>query len=236
MDNGGCAMNLSPGEMSPQGPGAGAPAPRRLPLSTFMGIAILAAVAVAAAIWIVPTLGPALQPGEHPGTSQAEAHPAVGQRLPALELEPISGASQPIRLADLAGKVVVLNFWGTWCPPCRLEIPELAELYRRLAGEERFRLLAVSCLPRSSEGEEFEELKAETVAFLRSQGLSLPVYGDPSGITRAAFRQLGGRSVFPTTVLLDGQGVVRAVWVGYAPGVVEAIQRRAAELLAEPAP
>lgn len=157
----------------------------------------------------------------------------MGQRFPALELEPLGEASQPVRLSDLAGKVVVLNFWGTWCPPCRQEIPELEAMYRRLAGHERFRLLAVSCLPRPAEEEALEELKNDTTAFLRSKGLSIPAYADPSGVTRAAFRQLGGRSIFPTTVLLDGQGVVRGVWVGYAPGVVEEIERRVARLLAE---
>lgn len=207
---------------------------RRVPaFSTLLGIVILAAVAVGVGVYVLRSIVPAFGPVEEGAQSRAEQHPAVGQRFPALELEPLSEASQRVSLADLEGKVVVLNFWGTWCPPCRREMPELDKFYRRIAGHERFRLLAVSCLPGPSEADAFEELKAETIAFLRSNGLSLPAYADPSGITRAAFRQLGGRAVFPTTLVLDGQGVVRAVWVGYAPGVVEAIERQVAGLLAE---
>ncbi len=220
---------MSPG--GPETPGAAASSVRAV--FTFLGIAIIVAVAAGVGIFVVHTLVPAVRPVEEEAASQAEQHPAVGQRFPALELEPISGASGRLSLSDLAGKVVVLNFWGTWCPPCRQEMPELAELYHRMAGNDRFRLLAVSCLPRPAEAEAFEELKAETIDFLHAKGLSLPAYGDPSGTTRAAFKQLGGRAVFPTTVVLDGQGVVRGVWVGYAPGVVEEIERRVAALLAE---
>lgn len=228
-------MNPSSDELSPHGPDAPvAGPPRRLPpFATLVGTAIIAAVAAGVGAFVVQRIVPAFRLGGEGWPSRAEEHPAVGQRFPALELEPLSGASQRVSLADLEGKVVVLNFWGTWCPPCRQEMPELADLYRRMAGHERFRLLAVSCLPGPSEAKAFEELEAETAAFLRSKGLALPAYADPSGITRAAFRQLGGRMVFPTTVLLDGQGVVRAVWVGYAPGVVEQIQRQVVGLLAK---
>ena len=230
---GGCTMSFPSGESSSQRP-QGQAAVRRAPLlSTLAGFAILVAVAVAAGALLFRALGPALEPLEESQASRAEGHPAVGQRLPVLELEALTDGSQRVTLADLSGKVVLLNFWGTWCPPCRAEIPELAELYHRMAGHPRFAMLPVSCGPAGAQAETLEELKEHTLAFLSSKQLALPAYADPGGTTRAAFRQLGGRSVFPTTVLLDGQGMVRAVWVGYAPGVMEEIERRVVSLLAE---
>ncbi len=68
----------------------------------------------------------------------------VGNRLADLNLLPLTGDSRPVSLRNLKNKVVLLNFWGTWCPPCRAELPHLAELRKRYAAQEAFRLLAVS--------------------------------------------------------------------------------------------
>lgn len=228
-------MDFSSGERSSQVGEAQQPAAvqRLLPLSKLVGLAIIVAVVVAVGAMLFQTLGSLPQRMEEGETSRAESHPAVGKRLAALELEPLTGGEEPVRLADLEGKVVLINFWGVWCPPCRAEMPELAELYQRMAGHPRFAMLPISCGPAGPDAETPEELKEATVGFLRSQRLALPSYADRGGTTRAAFRQLGGRAVFPTTVLLDGQSVVRAVWVGYAPGVVEEIEHRVARLLAD---
>ncbi|NUQ66643.1 MAG: redoxin family protein, partial [Pirellulales bacterium] len=49
--------------------------------------------------------------------SKLEQRSGVGKRLPALELQPLAGAKEPVTLEELKGKVVLVNFWGTWCPP-----------------------------------------------------------------------------------------------------------------------
>lgn len=71
----------------------------------------------------------------------AELKPWTGGATPALELKDLDGA--PVRLADYRGKVVLLNFWATWCEPCRDEMPSIQSLKRRLAGRP-FEVIAVN--------------------------------------------------------------------------------------------
>ncbi|NIL98561.1 MAG: redoxin domain-containing protein, partial [Planctomycetales bacterium] len=72
-------------------------------------------------------------------------HPAVGARLPTLQLRALTTGWGDVQLSDLRGNVVLLNFWGTWCGPCRQELPHLADIYARFGTRKDFRLLAVSC-------------------------------------------------------------------------------------------
>ncbi len=160
-----------------------------------------------------------------------EKQEGVGQPLPALRLQPLTGAGEPVALAELKGKVALVNFWGTWCPPCRAEIPHLAKLRQDLADRPDFQLLAVSC----GEGgeEDLMELEAATQAYLEHAEIDLPAYADPTMTTRNAFDQVAGIKGYPTTFLLDREGVIRAVWEGYAPGLVDKMEQRVRDLLAE---
>jgi thiol-disulfide isomerase/thioredoxin len=160
-----------------------------------------------------------------------ERRAGVGQPLPALELQPLTGAEAPLTLKDLAGQVVLVNFWGTWCPPCRAEMPHLAALRDELADHPDFRLLAVSY--GGGDVEDLMELEAATRAYLDQTKLDLPTYADPEGTTRQAFDQVAGLKGFPTTFLLDREGVIRAIWEGYAPGLVDEMEVRVRKLLGE---
>jgi cytochrome c biogenesis protein CcmG, thiol:disulfide interchange protein DsbE len=162
-------------------------------------------------------------------SSELEQKKGVGAKLPALELQPLTGNSAPVTLADLEGKVVLFDFWGTWCPPCREEIPHMAHLTRELAEETDFRLLAVSC--GSGGREDVEDLRTETESFLTQEKLELPTYTDPNGTTRRAFGEVATFNAYPTVFLLDRQGVIRAVWQGYKPGLIVAIRERIYQLL-----
>lgn len=71
--------------------------------------------------------------------------PAIGRSLGYLQFEPLTGGASPVVLADLQGRVTLINFWGTWCPPCIRELPEIVDLSERYAGHNAFRLYAVSC-------------------------------------------------------------------------------------------
>ncbi len=157
-------------------------------------------------------------------------HPAVGERLPYLKLEPLTGDSKAVTLEDVRGKVVLLNFWGTWCPPCREEFPHLAELAGTLKNDPDFILLAVSC--GSGKDDHPEELKDATEAFLARQHSRLPTYCDPSAHMRRnlplAVQETFG---YPTTILLDGEARIRGVWVGYDKGVTEQMERAVTRLL-----
>ena len=106
-----------------------------------------------------------------------ETHAGVGEPLPYLELLPLTGGQPPVGRQDLAGHVTLLNFWGTWCPPCRAELPHMAELRERYAGREAFRLLAVSC-PAAGEPDDVQSLREDTEALLKRLHLDLPTYYD----------------------------------------------------------
>jgi peroxiredoxin len=113
---------------------------------------------------------------------------------PAPDFSVIDLAGKAIRLSGLRGKVVVLNVWTTWCPPCREEMPSMERLYGQLRGPD-FELLAVS----EDEGG-IEPVRA----FVRDVGVTFPVAHDPE-------RQVGTRYGvwgYPETFIIDREGRV----------------------------
>ncbi len=148
----------------------------------------------------------------------------VGKSLGFLRLLPLTGDASPVSLDDLKGHVVLLNFWGTWCPPCREELPHIAELRKRFAGQKDFRLLAVSC-PLAGWDGDVKSLREETAGLLDKLGLGLPTYYDPDSATANELSTVMDMGYFPTTILLDRNGVIRAVWVGYRAGAETEMER-----------
>jgi thiol-disulfide isomerase/thioredoxin len=95
------------------------------------------------------------------------------------------------RMSDLRDRVVLINFWATWCEPCRAEMPtlqQLAEFY----GEDKLVVLAIN----------FKESVRKITQYVQSSGLSLNVLPDVQG----ELTKQWGVSVFPTTIVIDGQG------------------------------
>ena len=116
-----------------------------------------------------------------------EGTPAPDFTLPDL-------AGQKTRLSDLKGKVVLVNFWATWCPPCREEIPSMANLNRLMAGKP-FRMLAISI----DQGG-----KGVVEAFFRNSGTALPTLLDVDGTAS----RLYGTTGVPETFVIDRKGVI----------------------------
>ena len=171
-----------------------------------------------------------LKPG--PNLPKPDVHSGVGKSLPLLELRPLTGDAPPVSLVDLQNHVTLLNFWGTWCPPCRNELPHIAALRQRFAGQDAFRLLAVSCPP-AGQAADVQSLQEDTASLLKRLKLDLPSYYDPDDATQTALGSLINLEGYPTTVLLDHHGVIRAVWVGYRPGVETEMERFISTLLDE---
>ncbi|HJT34185.1 MAG TPA: TlpA disulfide reductase family protein [Pirellulales bacterium] len=162
------------------------------------------------------------------------SHPAVGQKLPPVELTPLTFEGDPITSADLTGRVVVLNFWGTWCPPCLMELPHIAQLGQRYGDDERFKLLAVSCGSGPAAHDRVDDLQGHTAALLQRAKLPLAAYADPAGKTRQRLAAAGlFEHGYPTNLVIDREGVVRGVWIGYRPGVEHQIAALVDELLAK---
>ena len=143
--------------------------------------------------------------------------PALGS-APELSFTALDGRT--VGPEELEGRVVVLNFWATWCPPCRLEIPALQSLHEELEGEGVL-VLGLSTDVAST---------AEVNAFLAERDVTYPV----GMATARQRRDFGGISALPTTFILDREGVIRhRVFGFFAPPAMKAAVRR---LLKEDAP
>ena len=137
--------------------------------------------------------GPAFE--EMAQAGNVPAAPKVGLPAPDFELERLSG--EPLKLADLHGQPVVINFWATWCIPCEIEMPLLQDRFEKNPG---LRVLAVN----------FAEPAADVQAFVDQHGLTFDVLLDPRAIVQSAYRVRG----YPTTYFIDSEGVVQAVHIG----------------------
>ena len=184
-------------------------------------LAVLFIILVLAAFFLLPVI---LQ-GMFPSGLE---HPAVGQKLAVLDLTPLTGDAEPIALPDLEDKVVLVNFWGTWCPPCRMELPHIAEIEKKYRDRPDFKLLAISC-----GAEDIRELRTDTEQFLNQKGITMPTYADPGAVSRSAAEQLGTFDGYPTTIILDRTGTIRGVWGGYMPGVEREMEELVNNLLNE---
>lgn len=157
-------------------------------------------------------------------------HPAVGRTLVALPLVPLGREAGP---PELSGKVTLLNFWATWCPPCRRELPGLARLAARLADEPRFQLVAVNV--GSGRADDAAALAAETREFLDARGVALSpwAFSDPLG--QATLSTVLGLEGIPATFLVGPEGRIRRAWVGFRGGDEAEMAREVFALLKEPA-
>ncbi|WP_306536675.1 TlpA disulfide reductase family protein [Geobacter sp.] len=125
--------------------------------------------------------------------------PAVeGNPAPDFTLNTLTG--EVVKLSDLKGQVVLLNFWATWCPPCRQEIPSMMRLNAAMAGKP-FRMLCVSI----DEGG-----KVAVEEFFRTSGFSLPALID----TDKRAGKLYGLTGVPETFVIDRNGVILKKVVG----------------------
>lgn len=116
-----------------------------------------------------------------------------------------------IPVPSLTGKVTLLNFWGTWCPPCRKELPGLVRISQRLNEERRFQLIAVSC----GSGGDDANLARETTSFLSARQLPIAAWGFSEAVIATHFSLAYGLEAFPTTYLIGPDARVRRVWTGY---------------------
>lgn len=144
---------------------------------------------------------------EASGETAADARPVI----PAVDFELEDQYGNIHRLEDYRGKTIFLNFWATWCPPCRAEMPDIQKLYENspTEGEDAVIVLGVAAPNMGQEGS-----KEEITAFLEENGYTYPVLMDTEGELFASY----GIMSFPTTFMIDRDGNV----FGYVSGMLSA--------------
>jgi peroxiredoxin len=138
----------------------------------------------------------------------------VGLPAPPLILKRVGGGE--VDLVQLKGKVVLVNFWATWCEPCRAEMPDFEKLYRKMEGKP-FELLAVSV--------DMKDEKVKEMA--RGMNLSFPILHDPSEKSARTW----GTIMFPETYLIGPDGVIADKFIGAKDWASEEIVNKLEKLM-----
>jgi len=129
-----------------------------------------------------------------------------------------SNTGKNLRLSDFRGQVVMLNFWASWCGPCRQEMPILDQLHTRYA-KLGFTMLGVNV----------EEDSSKANAYLKDIPVSFPILYDTANQTSKLYNV----SAMPTTVIIDRNGNMRFIHHGYKPGYENDYKKQIKALIRE---
>lgn len=120
----------------------------------------------------------------------------IGQKAPDFELESLTG--EKVKLSDYTGKMVMINFWASWCPPCRVEMPHMETYYQEFKDEHNIEILAVNMTT-------LERGNREKVPeFVDKHGLTFPVLMDEEGKVKELYDVM----VYPTTYIVNAKGII----------------------------
>lgn len=138
----------------------------------------------------------------------ASSNKSEENKTPAIDFELKDQYGKTHKLSDYKGKVVFLNFWATWCPPCKMEMPDIQKLYEKYEKQgEKSEVVVISvAAPNTQDEKDIDGIKA----FLEENGYTYPVLMDDGGYTFGAYRI----SSLPTTFMIDKEGNV----FGYVQG------------------
>lgn len=191
--------------------------------------------------------------------STGSDYPTIGFPSPVFQVEPLSDNDnlKPFTSFNLVDKTTLINIWGPWCGPCHQEAPHMNSLSKELSKNPKFQFVSIAYPPDLVEGIEQErtidgkfilkinkDIKEQKYMFRKmavdtavSAGFSgKEIYWDPNGnLANALYQSFpAGKQrgiAFPTTILIDNQKIIRAVWVGYTPGLEKQIEEKTKALL-----
>jgi cytochrome c biogenesis protein CcmG, thiol:disulfide interchange protein DsbE len=141
--------------------------------------------------------------------------PAARQSAPAFTLPDLAG--RPVSLDEFKGRVVLIDFWATWCPPCRVSIPAVEELHRDYAGAQ-FEVVSINV----------DEDKSIVEPFVEKHGMKYPVLLAVGSEVPGMYQVRG----VPSFYLLDRQGRVAQAWIGFDPRYADQWRQHIDQLLA----
>ena len=155
------------------------------------------------------------EPGKKPADQLAEM-PEKGYRAPQFALPTWEG-NQTVKLADLKGKPVVINFWASWCGPCRQEMPDLQESYQKFKDQVQFYTINLTS----------QDDEAKATAFLKQYGVTIPGLKDANGEAFSAYKLVS----IPATFAIDANGIIVEKWpgamnAGQMTGMIERLVRQ----------
>jgi peroxiredoxin len=168
-------------------------------LTLVLGLALIVFGVVIAIAFGLGNESPFGSGGGDPDVTDVASLPIAAQRgslAPDFELEDINVGL--LRLSDFRGKVVLVNFWATWCAPCRFEMPTFQSRFEQFGGD--LVVLAV----------DFDEPPEQVAAFAEELGLTFNVLLDPGGETQNLYQVRG----YPSSVFVDPDGVVQVIHIG----------------------
>ena len=142
---------------------------------------------------------------------------SVGDTVPSFKARTIDG-SKSVAVEDYRGKVILIDFWASWCPPCLKSLPKYNDL-RREIGTENFEIVAVNV----------DENTEDAKKFLAKHPVSYPIAKDPKGILPGVF----GVKAMPTSYLVDKNGVVKYVHAAFKEGDIEKLRVQIEKLIAQ---
>jgi peroxiredoxin len=128
-------------------------------------------------------------------TAASQTGPAVGSKAPDFELKTLTGES--VKLSDLKGKKVMLNFWATWCPPCKAEMPDMEKFHQEVSDD--VTILAVNIDP-----------QLDVQAFVDEYKITFPIPLDTDDVVNGQYDVLS----IPTTYFIDSKGIIQHKFVG----------------------
>jgi peroxiredoxin len=167
---------------------------RQIVLKSLLGVFLFG---VGVAPHTVAMLMPILSAEDHGNRPGTLTH--VGESAPDFQLTSVEGT--PFRTLDMRGKVIVLNFFATWCGPCQMELPHLQAVWNESGNDNDFRMLVVGR----------EESNADVKAFQQKHGFTFPMASDPD---KSVYNKFASQLI-PRTYLISREGVIIHQFAGF---------------------